>query len=77
MKFHIITIFPEAFSSFLETSIIGRAREKSLFHVELYKLNDFSNKKFGQVDDKAFGMHGQVISAEPLTASIESIFETL
>ena len=77
MKFHIITIFPEAFSSFLETSIIGRAREKSLFHVELYKLNDFSNKKFGQVDDKAFGMHGQVISAEPLAASIESIFETL
>ncbi|MCH8518850.1 tRNA (guanosine(37)-N1)-methyltransferase TrmD [Candidatus Gracilibacteria bacterium] len=75
MKFHIITIFPEAFTSFFATSIIGKAQEKGLFEIELYKLNDFSKKKFKQVDDKAFGMHGQVLSPEPLSEAIEYIFK--
>lgn len=75
MKFHIITIFPESFESFLASSIIGRAWEKQLFEIEFYKLNDFSSKNFRQVDDKAFGMHGQVLAPEPLSKAIEHIFE--
>ena len=42
-----------------------------------YKLNDFSAKKFGQVDDKGFWMTGQVISPEPLHKAIEHIFSQL
>ncbi len=75
MKFHIITIFPESFVSFLESSIIWRANNAGLFEVELYKLNSFSTKKFGQVDDKAYGMHGQVLRPEPLAEWIEHIFK--
>lgn len=77
MKFHIITIFPESFESFLSSSIIGRAKEKWLFEICFYKLNDFSTKNFKQVDDKAFGMHGQVLSPEPLAKAIEHIFKKL
>lgn len=77
MKFHIITIFPEAFESFLETSVIGKAREKGLFDIELYKLNDFAKEKSGHVDDKAFGMHGQVLSPEPLSKALEHIFASI
>jgi len=77
MKFHILTLFPDSFTSFLESSIIGRAKNKWLFEVELYKLSQFSSKKFGQVDDKAYGMHGQVMSPEPLARGIEFIFEKL
>lgn len=76
MKFHIITIFPEAFSSFLETSIIWKAREKWLLQVKLYKLNEFAKDTSGHVDDKAFGMHGQVLSPIPLSRAIEHIFES-
>jgi len=76
MKFHIITIFPEAFTSFLQTSIIGKAREKWLLEVEVYKLNEFAKDTCGHVDDKAFGMHGQVLSPVPLSRAIDSIFET-
>lgn len=75
MKIHIITIFPEAFTSFLETSIIWKAREKWLLEVELYKLNDFSPETSGHIDDKAFGMHGQVLSPIPLSKALEFIFE--
>lgn len=73
MKFHIITIFPEAFTSFLETSIIWKAREKWLLQVELYKLNEFAKDTSGHVDDKAFGMHGQVLAPIPLSRAIQHI----
>jgi len=75
MKFHIITIFPEAFTSFLDTSIIWKAREKWLLEVELYKLNDFAKDTSGHVDDKAFGMHGQVLSPIPLSRAIWRVRE--
>jgi len=77
MKIHIITIFPESFESYFSSSIIYRAKEKWLFSVELYKLNNFSNKNFKHVDDKAYWMHGQVISPEPLSKNIEFIFNKI
>lgn len=75
MKIHIISIFPESFKSYFDSSIIWKAREKSLFNIELYKLNDFSSKKFKHVDDKAYWMHWQVLSAEPLSKAIEFIYD--
>jgi tRNA (guanine37-N1)-methyltransferase len=77
MKIHIITIFPESFNSFFSTSIISRAKEKWLFEVEIYKLNDFSEKKYKHIDDKAYWMHWQVISPEPLAKSIDFIFKNI
>ncbi len=74
MKIHIITIFPESFLSYFSSSIIWKAREKWLFDMQLYKLNDFSANNFKRVDDKAYWMHGQVISPEPLSKSIDYIF---
>jgi tRNA (guanine37-N1)-methyltransferase len=83
MKIHIITIFPESFESphngttsgsYFSSSIIWKAREKWLFELEIYKLNDFSDDNFKRVDDKAYWMHWQVISPEPLEKSIEYIF---
>jgi tRNA (guanine37-N1)-methyltransferase len=75
MKIHIITIFPESFTSYLDSSIIWKAKEKWLLNIFLYKLNDFSTKKFKHVDDKAFWTHWQVISPEPLSKAINHIFE--
>ena len=77
MKIHIITIFPESFESYFSSSIIWRAKEKGLFEIKLYKLNDFSSKNFKQVDSKAYWMHWQVISPEPLSKSIDHIFEKI
>lgn len=73
MNFHIITIFPEAFDSFIKTSIIWNSINKNLFNIELYKLNDFSDKNFKHVDDKAYWMHWQVISPEPLSKAINFV----
>ncbi len=75
MKIHIITIFPEVFESYFSSSIIGRSIKNWLFKPVFYKLNDFSSDNFKRVDDKAYGMHGQVISPEPLSKSINYVFE--
>lgn len=77
MKIHIITIFPESFSSYFSSSIIWNALGKKLFEVEFYKLNNFSDKKTKRIDDKAFWTHGQVISPIPLSKAIEHIFEKI
>ena len=77
MNFHIITIFPEAFDSFIKTSIIWKAIKNNLFNIELYKLWDFSEKNFKHVDDKAYWMHWQVISPEPLSKAINFIKEKI
>lgn len=75
MKIHIITIFPESFKSYFNSSIIWKACDKWLLEINLYKLNDFSDKKFKHVDDKAFWTHWQVISPKPLDKAINHIFE--
>lgn len=77
MKIHIITIFPESFDSYFSSSIIKRAREDGFLEVFFYKLNDFSLLPTGRVDDKAYGMHGQVLSPEPLSKAIEHIFSQI
>ncbi len=74
MKIHIITIFPESFESYFSSSIMKKAIDNNLFFIELYKLNDFSKNSSKRVDEKAYGMHGQVISPEPLSDCIDYIF---
>jgi len=75
MKSHIITIFPESFDSYFKSSIVWNAINKGLFEPVFYKLNDFSDRPQNRVDDKAYWMHWQVISAEPISKCIDFIFE--
>jgi tRNA (guanine37-N1)-methyltransferase len=74
MKIHIITIFPEVFNSYFSWSIMWKAIEKWILKLYFYKLNDFSTKKTKRIDEKAYWMHWQVISPEPLSEAIEYIF---
>lgn len=75
MHFHIITLFPESFGSYFSSSIHKRAQEQWAYTLQFYKLSDFSKKRFGHVDDKSYGMHGQILSPEPLSLAIEHIFD--
>lgn len=77
MKIHVITIFPESFDSYFNSSIIWNAKNKWIFQIELYKLNDYSTRKQKRVDSKAYWMHWQVIESEPLSKAIEYIFSEI
>ena len=54
MRFHIITIFPEMFDSYLKESIIGRAINDKKISVRFYNPLDFCEPK-RRVDDRPYG----------------------
>ena len=76
MRFHIITIFPDIFDSYLKESILGRAIENKAISVKFYNPRDFIKDKKGNgykpVDDKPYGGGpGMVMRAEPILKAVE------
>ena len=54
MRFHVITIFPEMFDSYLKESIIGRALADKKISIKFYNPLDFCEPK-RRVDDRPYG----------------------
>ena len=74
MIFNILTLFPEMFHGFLETSIIGRSIDTKLLNVKLVNIRDFSKDKHRSVDDAPYGGGpGMVMTPQPLRDAIKSI----
>jgi tRNA (guanine37-N1)-methyltransferase len=72
MNFHIITLFPGAFDSYLNESIIGRSIEDKKLKVLFYNPRDFSKDKWKRIDQKPYsGGPGMVIQALPVAKAIE------
>ena len=66
MRFTIVTIFPEMFSAFLATSLVGRAIEKQILDVRVVDLRDYSESPHQVVDDEPYGGGGgMVMQARP------------
>ncbi len=75
MVFHVLTLFPELFNSYFNTSILGRAQKNKTFSVQAYQLRNFSNdKKHHKVDDKPYGGGpGMVLQIQPIHAAVQSL----
>ena len=82
MKFHVVTLFPESFDSYLAESIIGRAIKQKQISVAFYDPRKFAPKDLrkkwpdGNVtvyaDGKPYGGGpGMVLRAEPYIKAIE------
>lgn len=73
MHFHIITLFPKAFDSYLGESILKRAIEDKKLKVSFYNPRDFAVNKWKRVDRPPYGGGpGLVIETEPVVKAIES-----
>ncbi|MBU0612203.1 tRNA (guanosine(37)-N1)-methyltransferase TrmD [Patescibacteria group bacterium] len=82
MHFHIITIFPESFDSYLNESIIGRAIKNKHILVKFYNPRDFvkDKNKTGHkpVDDRPYGGGpGMVMRAEPILKAVMKALSTI
>ncbi|MBP6884471.1 MAG: tRNA (guanosine(37)-N1)-methyltransferase TrmD [Candidatus Pacebacteria bacterium] len=89
MNFHVITLFPEAFDSYLKESIIGRAIKEKRIKVAFVNPRKFvTGKKYKRVwpdgnvsqivDDKPYGGGpGMVIRAEPTLQAVESVLRKI
>ncbi|MDQ3075543.1 MAG: tRNA (guanosine(37)-N1)-methyltransferase TrmD [bacterium] len=75
MRFHIITIFPDIFSSYLGESILGRAIENKKISIKFYNPRDFLPKtenNYRPVDERPYGGGpGMVMKAEPILKAVE------
>ena len=71
MYFHIITLFPKAFGSYLSESILKRAIEDRKIKVSFYNPRDFVKDKWRRIDRPPYaGCPGMVIQAEPVVAAV-------
>jgi tRNA (guanine37-N1)-methyltransferase len=74
MRFEIITIFPEFFSSFFENGILRRALAEGLVTVGMHDLRAFTHDRHRTVDDRPFGGgEGMVLKVEPLAEALASL----
>ncbi len=72
MHFHIVTLFPDAFGSYLGESILKRAIEDKKIKVSLYNPRDFTKDKWKRVDRKPYaGGPGMVLEAESILKAVE------
>ncbi|GAA0708436.1 tRNA (guanosine(37)-N1)-methyltransferase TrmD [Paraclostridium ghonii] len=67
MRFHIMTLFPDIFNSYMNESIMKRGVEKGIIEVNIYNIRDFSTNKHKKVDDYPFGGGaGMVMTPQPI-----------
>ena len=74
MKIDILSLFPEMFTNFLNTSIIKRAIEKGKVQINIINFRDYSLDPHKKVDDTPFGGgSGMVLTCQPIYDCVESI----
>jgi tRNA (guanine37-N1)-methyltransferase len=74
MRIDVLTLFPEVFEPFLQTSIVGRAMERGLVAVRCTNIRDFAEGKHKSVDDRPFGGGpGMVLMCQPVFDAVEAI----
>ena len=72
MTFHIVTLFPGAFDSYLGESILKRAIEDKKIRVKFYNPRDYAMDQWKRVDQKPYGGGpGMVMQAVPVAKAIE------
>lgn len=74
MRFHVITIFPHIFDSYLNESLFKRAKAKKVLEIVPHDLRDFTLDKHRKVDDRPFGGGpGMVVQVEPVYRAVTAI----
>ncbi len=72
LRFHLITLFPEACDAYLNASILGRARAAKKIRVEYQSPRDFVTNKWGKVDERPYGGGpGMVMTALPVVKAVK------
>ena len=74
MRFHVLTLFPQAFGEPLEHSMLGRACRRGLATVLLTDIRDYTHDAHGTADDYQFGGgSGMVLKPEPIFEAAEAV----
>lgn len=74
MHFHVITIFPEFFTSPLSVSLLKKAQDKGVIAWTIHNLRDYTVGKHRSTDDTPYGGGwGMVMKPEPVVKALEEV----
>jgi len=74
MTYHILTIFPDIFTSFLQESILARAQQEGKVEIKIYDIRDYTEDKHRTVDDTPYGGGaGMVMKVAPIYKAITEL----
>jgi len=74
MRFDIFSLFPEAFQSYLNSSILKRAQDSGALEVNTHNIRDWATDKHHTTDDTPYGGGGgMVMKPEPVFAAVEAV----
>ena len=72
IKFHLITLFPEACDAYLNASILGRARKEKKISVAYQSPRTFVKNRWGKADERPYGGGpGMVMTALPVVKAVK------
>jgi tRNA (guanine37-N1)-methyltransferase len=73
-RFHVLTIFPDIFDSYLKESLFKRAQKAKVVSIRTYDLRAFTKDKHKKVDDRPFGGGpGMVLKVQPVWDAVKKI----
>ena len=74
MQFDVLTLFPEIFTGYLGQSLLNKAIDRDLVHVDVHDMRRWSTDKHQKVDDRPYGGGpGMVLCVKPVVESVEDI----
>ncbi len=74
MQINFITLFPNKISSYFSEGLPKKAIDKGVFQINIVNLRDFSNDRFGRVDDTVYGGGpGMLLKVEPIHKALVSL----
>lgn len=74
LRIDVLSLFPDFFSSPLNSGLLGKALAKQIAEVHLVNPRDFTTDKHRRVDDEPYGGGvGMLIKPEPVFAAVESL----
>lgn len=72
IRFHLITLFPEACEAYLSASILGRARAAKKMTVSYQSPRTYVTNRWGKVDERPYGGGpGMVMAALPVAKAVK------
>ncbi len=78
MKITVLTLFPELIETACTTSILGRAQEKGVLHVDTVNIRDYAQNTQGRVDDYPYGGGaGMVMQVTPIMLAYQKALENM
>lgn len=74
LRLDVVSLFPDFFTSPLQSGLIGKALTRRIAEVHLTNPRDFTTDKHNRVDDQPYGGGvGMLMKPDPIFAAVESL----